>query len=89
MAAAQPRQQEQRIERPERLGTDLRSTRWYLFAGGCITYRFSFTGPATASLMFDADRALGAEPRSELVAAVRHRTGLRLCGAGVSCPGGS
>ncbi len=78
-----------RFERPERLAPNLRSTRSYLFPGGCITYRFSFAGPATATLMFDADRALGAEPRAELAASVRHGNRLRLCGAGVDCPGGS
>ena len=75
-----------RFEQPERLPPNLRSSRTYLFEGGCITYRFSFDGPATAALMFDVDRALGAEPRAELVADVEDRTGLRLCGAGAPCP---
>ena len=76
-----------RYERPERLPPDLRSTRYYVFPGGCITYRFAFDGTATAALMFDADRALASQPRDEVVAAVRDRNGLRLCGAGVACPG--
>ncbi|MBA3268591.1 MAG: hypothetical protein H0T70_10100 [Acidimicrobiia bacterium] len=75
-----------RYEKPERLPPNLRSSRTYLFDGGCIIYRFSFSGPATASVMFDVDRALAAEPRTELVAAVRDRTDLRLCGAGAACP---
>ena len=77
-----------RYERPERLPPDLRSTRFYVFEGGCITYRFSFDGTTTAALMFDADRALASQPRDEVVAEVRDRNGLRLCGAGVACPGG-
>ncbi|MGI9023244.1 MAG: phosphatase PAP2 family protein [Acidimicrobiales bacterium] len=78
-----------RFEAPEQLPPNLRSTRTYLFDGGCITYRFSFDGPATAALMFDVDRALAAQPRSELVAAVQDRSELRLCGAGTACVGGS
>jgi len=76
-----------RFERPERLPPDLLSTRYYLFPGGCITYRFAFDGTATAALMFDADRALASQPRAEVVAEVRDGNGLRLCGAGVACPG--
>jgi hypothetical protein len=75
-----------RFEQPDQLPPNLRSTRYYVFPGGCITYRFSFSGTATAALMFDADRALASQPRADLVADVRARTGLRLCGAGASCP---
>jgi hypothetical protein len=77
-----------RFERPERLPPGLRSTRTYLFAGGCVTYRFAFDQEATASLMFVADNALAFQPRAELVEEIRDRNGLRLCGAGAPCPGG-
>ncbi|MDQ1402551.1 MAG: osmoprotectant transport system substrate-binding protein [Actinomycetota bacterium] len=80
---------DRRFERPEQLPPNLRSTRFYLFAGGWVTYHFAFEGGATAAMMFDVDRALGAQPRAELVAEVRDRNGLRLCGAGAGCPGGS
>ena len=60
-----------------------------MFPGGCITYRFSFDGPGTAALMFDADRSLTSQPRAELVSEVSARNGLRLCGAGAECPGAS
>ena len=70
-----------RFERPERLPPDLRSTRFYLFDGGCVVYRFAFEGEANASLMFDAESALAFQPREELVEEVRERSGLRLCGA--------
>ena len=78
-----------RFEQPEQLPPSLRSTRFYLFPGGCVTYRFAFQGPATAALMFDADRALATQPRAELVERVRSHEGLRLCGVGAACPGGS
>jgi tRNA A-37 threonylcarbamoyl transferase component Bud32/membrane-associated phospholipid phosphatase len=78
-----------RFERPEQLPPHLRTTRYYLFSGGCVTYRFALEGPASASLIFDADTALAFEPRSELVKKVRQDSGLRLCGAGAACPGGS
>ena len=78
----------QRYERPERLPPSLRSTRYYLFDGGCVTYRFAFDDEAPASLMFDADQALAFEARSTLVDTVREKSGLALCGAGAPCPGG-
>ena len=81
----------ERFEQPEQLRPSLRVTRTYLFEGGCVTYEFAFdTDTDTdAALLFDANNALGFQPRESLVEAVRDRTGLRLCGAGVPCPGGS
>jgi hypothetical protein len=78
-----------RFEEPDQLPPDLHSTRYYLFDGGCVTYEFAFGGDASASLMFDADNALSFETRAVLVDEVRDDTGLRLCGAGAPCPGGS
>ena len=79
-----------RYEKPEKLPPDLRSTRSYVFDGGCVTYRFEFHGNASASLMFDADSALAFQPRAALVEEVRSRADLRLCGAAAPpCPGGS
>ena len=78
-----------RFESPERLPPDLQSTRYYLFEGGCVTYEFAFAGDASASLMFDADRALAFQPRMPLVEWVEDGSGLNLCGAGAPCPGGS
>src|SRR5258706_447226 len=57
-----------RYEKPEKLPPDLRSTRSYVFEGGCVTYQFEFHGNASASLMFDADGALAFQPRASLVA---------------------
>jgi tRNA A-37 threonylcarbamoyl transferase component Bud32 len=79
-----------RYERPQTLAPALRTTRTYVFEGGCVTYEFDFDAGASADLLFDADRALAFQPRSELVQAVHDDTGLRLCGAGAPrCPGGS
>jgi hypothetical protein len=79
-----------RYEQPERLPPNLLSTRYYLFDGGCVTYRFSLAGDADASLMLAADNALTFQPRATLVDYVNSQTGLRLCGAGAPpCPGGS
>ena len=76
------------FEQPERLPPGLRSTRSYLFAGGCVTYRFAFAEGATPALMFEVDQALAFQPRAALVDRVRDDTGLALCGAGAPCPGG-
>ena len=54
--------------------------------GGCVTYEFAFAD--TSASLFDADNAL-AFARSVLVDEVRDDSGLRLCGAGAPCPGGS
>ena len=78
-----------RYERIRQLPPNLRSTRYYLFPGGCVTYEFAFAGRTSASLIFDADSALAFEPRRRLVTAVDEQSGLRLCGAGAPCPGGS
>jgi tRNA A-37 threonylcarbamoyl transferase component Bud32/membrane-associated phospholipid phosphatase len=77
----------ERFERPDRLHPELRSTRYYLFPGGCVIYEFSFDGEASPALMFSAEQALGFQPRSELVEHVRATTGLDLCGAGTECVG--
>jgi tRNA A-37 threonylcarbamoyl transferase component Bud32 len=79
----------QRLERPEQLPPDLRSTRYYLFDGGCVTYRFAFHGEASASLMFDAESALSFQPRATIVDEVHDDSGLTLCGADAPrCVGG-
>ena len=79
-----------RYEQPEQLPPDLRSTRTYLFDGGCVTYRFEFADQSDASLIHDADDALAFQQRSDVVTEVERRTGgLSLCGAGATpCIGG-
>ena len=79
----------ERFERPERLPPNLLSTRYYLFEGGCVTYRFAFDEDADASLMLAVDGAVGFMPRTELIEEVDLRSGgLSLCGAGIECMGG-
>lgn len=78
-----------RYERPISLRPDLFTTRYYVFPGGCVRYQFAFTHDASPSLLFDADQALGFEPRDRIVEAVRENAGLDLCGAGAPCQGGT
>jgi hypothetical protein len=78
-----------RHERPEEVAARVRGTRFYVVPGGCVTYEISLDGTATAPLVFDIDNALAFQDRQVLVEHVSARTGLRLCGAGVPCPGGS
>ena len=78
-----------RYERPEAV-RPLRTTRTYVFDGGCVTYLFAFDEEVSADLLFDADRALAFQPRAELVEVVEEDTGLSLCGADApACVGGS
>jgi tRNA A-37 threonylcarbamoyl transferase component Bud32/membrane-associated phospholipid phosphatase len=77
----------ERFERPDRLHPELRSTRYYLFPGGCVTYEFAFDEGAGPALMFNAEQALAFQSRSALVDRVRDATGLALCGAGTECAG--
>ena len=77
----------ERYERPERLPPELVSQRTYVFEGGCVEYLFRFSHDANAALTVEIDDALSFLPRSELIDEVAERSGLRLCGAGVPCPG--
>jgi hypothetical protein len=79
-----------RYERPEQRPPDLRTTRYYVFEGGCVRYRFNFHGPANPALQASANSALSFQSRADLVAEVRAHSGLRLCGAAAPpCPGGT
>jgi membrane-associated phospholipid phosphatase/tRNA A-37 threonylcarbamoyl transferase component Bud32 len=77
-----------RYEQIDRLPPGLHSTRYYLFEGGCVTYRLEFADDATPAVLFDVDQALTFQPRSTLVEHVRETTDLDLCGAGATCVGG-
>jgi hypothetical protein len=77
----------ERYELPERLPPGLRTTRFYLFPGGCVTYELSFNQQGSAELLFDVEQALGFVPRAQLVEHVRDMNGLALCGAGAECSG--
>ena len=76
-----------RFERPLTLRPRFTLTRMYTFAGGCISYQFSFAPGAAPTLGIPVDTAIAFEPRSTLVSHVRQTEGLALCGRGAACPG--
>jgi tRNA A-37 threonylcarbamoyl transferase component Bud32 len=67
---------------------DAGQRRVYRFPGGCVTYEFSGSGRDDPQLQALADATLDFVPRDRVATYVREQTGLGLCGAGVSCPGG-
>jgi hypothetical protein len=54
---------------------------YFVFPGGCVTYRLSFNQQSWPQLFVEADRALGFTPRSLYVNSLREQSGLTLCGA--------
>ena len=76
-----------RFERPLSLRPRFTLVRMYAFAGGCVTYQFSFVTGAAPSLAIPVDAAVAFEPRSALVGHVRRTEGLALCGRGAPCRG--
>src|SRR4029453_17636990 len=74
-----------RFERPTEVDPGLRTTRTYLFDGGCATYELDFESGAGAELLFDVEQALGFTPRERLGDHVRDFNGLELCGAVARC----
>jgi hypothetical protein len=75
------------FERPPSLVPGYSGVRYYVFPGGCVTYRFVFTAGASPVLATTVDSAVAFIPRSELVGYVRRTEGLALCGRGAACPG--
>jgi len=64
------------------------TVRHFVFPGGCVTFRLSFTRSSAPSIFEEADRLLGFTPRSIYVEGVQNDEGLTLCGAGAPpCPG--
>jgi hypothetical protein len=64
------------------------SVRYFVFTGGCVTERFSFTRQSAPALFDQADQFLGFTPRSVYVQGVHDDEGLTLCGAQARpCPG--
>jgi hypothetical protein len=58
------------------------TVRYYLFTGGCVTYRLAFSRQSAPALFDQADQFLGFTTRSRYVNGVRNKQGLTLCGAG-------
>jgi len=75
-----------RFEEPNALPPTLSGNRYYVFPGGCITYRFSFAPGATFAQAVEASQALTFVSRA-LGVTVLAREGQLLCGRGVRCPG--
>jgi hypothetical protein len=73
-----------RFEQPISLRPAYQANRYYLFEGGCTTYRFRFTPGAATTLALEAGEALSFRPRAPLVDLVRKEFGQRLCGAGAA-----
>jgi hypothetical protein len=71
-----------RYEQPISLQPSYSGNRYYVFSGGCITYRYRFQTGASTTLALEADEALSFTPRSVVVAAVQDDLGLSLCGVG-------
>jgi hypothetical protein len=64
------------------------TVRHYVFPGGCVTVRYSFTQQDAPSIFAEAAHLLGADTRSWYARDIRDETGLTLCGAGTPpCPG--
>jgi len=62
--------------------------RYFVFPGGCVTERLSFTRQSAPALYDQADQFLGFTPRTVYVDGVRDDEGLTLCGAQAPpCPG--
>jgi hypothetical protein len=65
------------------------ANKYFLFPGGCVTYRYRFGAQAQATLALEADEAVTFGLRTVLVAQVQDELGLTLCGAGAPpCVGG-
>jgi len=75
-----------RYEEPKVLPPTFSGNRYYVFPGGCVTYRFSFLQGATFAQVVEASEALTFVARSLGVTELA-KDGLILCGRGVHCPG--
>ena len=58
------------------------ANKYFVFPGGCVTYRYRFGADAEATLALEADEAVTFGLRTVLVRQVRDELGLTLCGAG-------
>ena len=56
--------------------------RYFVFPGGCVTYRYRFAAGALTTLALEVDQAVTFGPRTALVELVEDDFGLTLCGAG-------
>jgi hypothetical protein len=75
-----------RFERPLSLQPQFALQRMYTFAGGCVTYQFSFVAGAAPALAIPVDSAIAFEPRSTVVSYLERTEDLTLCGRDAPCP---
>jgi tRNA A-37 threonylcarbamoyl transferase component Bud32 len=75
------------FERPPNPVPGYSDVRYYVFPGGCVTYRYVLAAGASPVLATTVDSAVTFIPRSELVGYVQRTEGLALCGQGAACPG--
>jgi len=75
-----------RYEEPNALPPTFSGNRYYVFPGGCVTYRFNFLDGATFAQAVEASQALTFVSRALGVTELA-KDGFILCGRGVSCPG--
>lgn len=71
-----------RFEKPISLKPGYVADRFYVFPGGCVTYRFRFEPGASSTLALEAEEALSFASRAVIVRRVEDDLGLSLCGAG-------
>ena len=58
------------------------ANKYFVFPGGCVTYRYRFGPDAEPTLALEADEAVTFGLRTVLVRQVQEELGLTLCGAG-------
>lgn len=75
-----------RYERPSSLPPHYVASRFYVFPGGCVTYRFTFARGSSFQPALEVSDAITFFSRAQ-GAALLAEHGFRLCGAGVTCPG--
>jgi hypothetical protein len=75
-----------RYEEPNALPPAFSGNRYYVFPGGCVTYRFAFLPGATFAQAVETTEALTFVARALGVTELA-KDGLILCGRGVRCPG--
>ena len=67
-----------RWEKIDSLPPSYSGSRYYVFDGGCVEYRFSFSDDGSAALANDVSLALGFYERAQLEERVKRTTGLSL-----------
>ena len=65
-----------RFEHIRAVGQDFAGTRYYVFDGGCVAYRFNFLGEGRTSLANEVSLGLGFFPREALAEELRNRVGV-------------